>query len=58
MKIKQVKRDIQSEDEFIREKTEAMGCSKRVKPGEKTKDGRSKTTPVMEYDKILAEISV
>ena len=124
MKVKQVKLDIQSEDEFIRETAAAMkavAAGKSVKPDsvisfdslktmrkfitderlrilkairkyqpasiyelakllkrdtknvsddvrylselgllklEKTKDGRSKTKPVMEYDKILVEISV
>jgi len=124
MKIKQIKLDIQSEEEFIRETTQAMktvAAGKSVKPDsvisfdslktmrkfitderlkilktirrdhpasiyalakilkrdtknvsddvrylselgllrlEKTKDGRSKTKPIMEYDKILVEISV
>jgi predicted transcriptional regulator len=124
MKVKQVKLDIQSEEEFIRETTHAMktvASGKSVKPDsvisfdslktmrkfitderlrilkvirkyqpasiyelakllkrdtknvsddvrylselgllklEKTKDGRSKTKPVMEYEKILVEISV
>jgi len=124
MKVKQVKLDIQSENEFIRETAKAMkdmAAGKSVKPDsvisfdslktmrkfitderlkilktirrdhpasiyalakilkrdtknvsddvhylselgllklEKTKDGRSKTKPVMEYEKILVEISV
>ena len=124
MKVKQVKLDIQTEDEFIKETAAAMkavASGKSVKPDsvisfdslktmrkfitderlrilkairkyrpasiyelakilkrdtknvsddvrylselgllklEKTKDGRSKTKPVMEYDKILVEISV
>jgi predicted transcriptional regulator len=124
MKIKQVKLDIQSEEEFVKESAQALkavAAGKRIKPDsvisfdslktmrkfitderlrilktvrkyqpgsiyelakllkrdtknvsddvrylselgllklEKTKDGRSKTKPVMEYEKILVEISV
>ena len=124
MKIKQVKLDIQSEEEFVKESVQALkavAAGKRIKPDsvisfdslktmrkfitderlrilktirkyqpgsiyelakllkrdtknvsddvrylselgllklEKTKDGRSKTKPVMEYEKILVEISV